>query len=133
MTRPLVQSVRFDAPGAELFEAYLDPVQHAQRLGRGAVEVRPKAGEAFRAFDGNLRGTMLTIVPKQLIVQSWRASTEKWQPSDPDSLLILAFSDDAAGGRIDMVQLGVPAAAFEIIDEGWKAHYWKPWGGTIVG
>ena len=130
-SRPIVQSVTFKESSEALFDAYLDPDAHAKRVGRGTVVISPVAGAEFRIFDGGLRGRNLVIVPKQLIVQMWRASTDKWSNSAPDSLLILAFSDDSRGGRIDLVQVNVPEAARELISDGWKEHYWKPWGGKL--
>jgi hypothetical protein len=132
MSRPIVQAVRFKESGDELFDTYLHPGKHSEKLGKGAVVVSPEVGAEFSAFDGGLRGKNIVIVPKRLIVQSWRASTDKWPESEGDSLLILAFCNDAVGGRIDLVHLNVPDAAFEQINDGWKKHYWGPWRGELV-
>ena len=72
----------------ELFDMYLDPELHAAITG-APVSIGAHAGAEFRAFDGALQGTILQVVPKRLIVQSWRAS--HWKTSDIDSTLILTF------------------------------------------
>ena len=49
---------------------------------------------------------MLAILPKRLIVQSWRGSD--WRKSEPDSILVLAFSPARRGGRVTLVHAHVP-------------------------
>jgi hypothetical protein len=53
-----------------------------------------------------LAGKDLLIVPKKMIVQSWRSSA--WKKTDSDSILILNFSKTASGARVDLVQAKVP-------------------------
>jgi activator of HSP90 ATPase len=124
MSRVIKQAVHFPVPSRDLFDTYLDAEKHAAAIGSTA-SVSREAGAEFRAYDGGLTGRNLAIVPGRLIVQSWRASV--WQADDPDSVLILAFADDDDGGRIDLVQLNVPDHAVDLIDAGWKQHYWQPW------
>lgn len=57
-------------------------------------------GAEFRAFGDMLLGRVLYTAPKWMIVQAWRAF--HWKPEDLDSILILTFSPDPAGGRIDL-------------------------------
>src|SRR5258708_38964560 len=52
-----------------------------------------------------LSGRMLHTVPKRMIVQTWRAF--HWKPEELDSILILTFSRDPAGGRIDLMHVNV--------------------------
>jgi hypothetical protein len=49
-----------------------------------------RVGGTFSAHAGHLRGRNLAIVPKRLIVQSWRGSN--WKKGDLDSTLVLVFS-----------------------------------------
>ena len=130
MSRVIEQTVHFSVPGRELFETYLDSTRHAAAIG-STVSVSRGAGAEFRAYDGGLTGRNLAIIPDRLIVQSWRASV--WQTDDPDSVLILTFGDDEAGGRIDLVQVNVPEHAVAMIDAGWKQHYWQPWSAYFEG
>ena len=44
-----------------------------------------------------MRGRTVMIVPDQLIVQSWQASS--WKKNDPDSVLDLQFDRVKNGGR----------------------------------
>jgi uncharacterized protein YndB with AHSA1/START domain len=72
MARTVHLAAELAAPPAKIFDAYLDPRTHAAITGAPAV-VSPKAGAKFSAFGGTLSGTILELVPKSLIVQSWRA------------------------------------------------------------
>lgn len=118
------QKVTFSASPRELFNIYLDSKKHGAAID-GKVSVSRKAGSRFSAFGGMLRGRTLMIVPDQLIVQSWRASS--WKKNDPDSVLALQFDRVKNGGRITLVQVNVPAHAYRNINGGWPKHYWKPW------
>jgi hypothetical protein len=55
---------------------YLDPKSHAAITG-APVSIGRRPGAPFRAFNGMLTGTILQIVPKRMIVQSWREYLEK--------------------------------------------------------
>ena len=84
-----------------------------------------KPGGTFTAWNGQLRGRNLLIVPKRMIVQAWRSVNFK--SGDPDSILILQFSKAPGGGRIDLVHVNVPHQDHEGVSKGWPKYYWKPW------
>src|SRR5215472_4298757 len=98
MARTLFQAVRLSAPPAQLYAQYLNPRTHRAITGARA-KVSAKKGAAFSAFGGALTGRILQLVPKRLIVQSWRAS--QWGKEDLDSTLILSFLPDGRSGRIE--------------------------------
>jgi len=113
------------APAAEIFDTYLDPRAHAAITG-APVTVAPRAGAKFAAFDKALSGRILQLVPKRLIVQSWRAS--QWKARDLDSTLILTLhSIGRARTRIELVQVNVPDHDFAGVSQGWEICYWAPW------
>jgi activator of HSP90 ATPase len=118
------QSVILPAPAQSLYGMYLDPAIHAAITGAPVV-IDTLAGSPFRAFEGNLSGTMLTIVEPVLIVQSWRST--HFNDEDPDSTLILTFTPLGEEGRIDLVHLDVPGQDYQGVVEGWEAYYWAPW------
>jgi activator of HSP90 ATPase len=124
MARTIVQSVRFATPAADLFEIYLDSRKHSAATG-GEAKLGRKAGQPFTAWDGWIKGVNLAVVPKRLIVQSWRG--RDWDEADADSILILSFSDEGKSGRVDMVHANVPDACADDIEDGWGEHYWEPW------
>lgn len=124
MTRPIAQSVTFKASVHELFSMFTDSKKHSAATGAKA-SVSAKAGAKWTAFDGMLRGRNLEVVRGKMIVQAWRAT--HWPKTDADSILILFFSDTAAGGKVDLVHVGVPEHDHKGVRKGWPHFYWQPW------
>jgi uncharacterized protein YndB with AHSA1/START domain len=98
-----------------LFDMYLDPGEHAAFTG-APVTISAQPGTPFRAFNDVLSGTMLQVVPKRLIVQSWRSP--HWDPLDLDSTLILTFLPEGDGGRVELVQVNVVDEDFAGVSHG---------------
>ena len=124
MPRTIQQAAVFPASPDRLFDMYLDPAAHEAFTG-SPVTISSKAGAEFKAFDGTISGMILQIVPKRLIVQSWRASS--WKREEIDSTLILTFWADEAGGRIELVHVNVADHDFAGVSQGWEKYYWSPW------
>lgn len=124
MRNVIRQSVILPATAERLFEMYLDPAEHAAFTGM-PVTIGREPGAEFRAFDGQLTGSILAVVPPRLVVQSWRST--KFEPSDSDSTLILTFTSEGDAGRVDLVHLDVPDHDFQGVTEGWPKYYWSPW------
>ncbi|HEX3727946.1 MAG TPA: SRPBCC domain-containing protein [Pirellulales bacterium] len=112
-----------DAAPERLFEMYLDSASHAAFTGQ-PVTVEPRAGGAFRAFDGVLSGTILHVEPKRLIVQTWRS--KNFPPAARDSVLMLSFLSQQDGARIEVAQIDVPEEDLAGVSEGWEKFYWMP-------
>lgn len=122
--RAIQQSVTLNASPRELFNTFLDSKKHAALTGAPARLGR-KAGARFTAFGSQLLGRNLLVVPGRVIVQSWRS--KGWKAGDSDSVLILTFHKAGAGGRIDLVHVGVPKHDYAGVTKGWKKYYWIPW------
>jgi activator of HSP90 ATPase len=120
----MTQSVVLPAHPDRLFATYLDPELHAAVTG-APVTVSAEPGAPFLAFGGQISGTMLSVVAPRLIVQSWRSIN--FLEGDPDSTLILAFSEEGKDGRIDLVHIDVPEQDYLGVSEGWEKYYWTPW------
>lgn len=124
MTKAIQQSVKFSAPPEILYEMYMDSKQHSASTGMPA-KVGRKAGSAFTAFGGMLEGRTLVLVPGKMIVQAWRSGA--WKKTDADSILVLTFSKDGSGGRVDLAHVNVPEHDHQGVTKGWGKFYWKPW------
>ena len=124
MSRTIQLAASLPAPPDRLFDMYLDPVAHAAFTG-APVTIAAHAGAPFRAFNDVLTGTILQVVPKRLIVQSWRSP--HWGTGDIDSTLILTFVPENDGGRIELVQVNVVEDDFAGVSHGWEKFYWTPW------
>lgn len=95
MPKTIKQTVTLPASYQRLFKMYLDPKVHGAIIG-AKVEISSEPGARFKAFDDMIEGRMLHIVPKPLIVQSWRAA--HWKRGDIDSVLVLSFWPEKKGG-----------------------------------
>jgi len=124
MPRNVILAASLPAPPDRLFDMYLDPTSHAAFTGM-PVTIGAHAGAAFRAFDGALSGTILHVEPKRLIVQTWRST--HFLPKSMDSVLVLSFHSEPAGGRIELVHVNVADEDFAGVSQGWEKYYWTPW------
>ena len=124
MRRLITQSIVLPALAEELYATYLDPALHAAFTG-SAVTVGSESGAPFRAFEGQISGTTLSVIAPRLIVQSWRSTN--FLASDPDSTLILAFVPEGDHGRIELIHVDVPEQDYQGVSEGWEKYYWVPW------
>jgi activator of HSP90 ATPase len=124
MPKTVQQTTVLPASPDRLFDMYLDPKQHAAITG-GEVVIAPQPGAEFKAFNGVLSGRILAVTPKRMIVQTWRSS--HWRADDLDSILILTFDHDGAGGRIELVHVNVPDHDYDGVNVGWEKFYWMPW------
>ena len=129
MPRTIQLAASLPAPPDRLFDMYLDPIEHAAITG-SPVTISAEAGSPFRAFDNVLSGMILQVVPKRLIVQSWRSP--HWAPDDLDSTLILTFLPEDEGGRIELVQVNIVDHDFAGVSQGWEKYYWTPWRAYLI-
>ncbi len=124
MPRLIQLAAELPASADRLFDMYLDPVQHAAFTG-APVTISAQPGAPFRAFEGAISGTILQVVPKRLVVQSWRS--RHFAVEDIDSTLILTFWPQGAVGRIELVHVNVADQDFAGVSNGWEKYYWTPW------
>ena len=124
MRNVIRQTVVLPAAAERLFEMYLDPATH-QAITGASVDIGEGRGSEFKAFNGDLTGTVLEVVKPRLIIQSWRSSAFKAE--DPDSTLILSFTPEQDAGRIDLIHLDVPDHDYDGVTQGWEKYYSTPW------
>ena len=124
MTPLIQQSVRFPCSPRMLFELYMDSAKHSAATGQRA-RISRRAGGTFTAFAGMLEGRNLVVVPNRMVVQAWRSTS--WKRAEADSVLVLEFSKDAGGSRVDLVHINVPPYDHQRVSQGWPKYYWKPW------
>ena len=124
MPKTIQQKATFRASPDMLFDMYLSSRKHSAATGAKAAMSRNVGGK-FTAHGDHLRGKNLAVVPKRLIVQSWRATN--WKTRDLDSILVLVFSKVRGGGRVTMIHANVPDAHVASITRGWTEYYWDRW------
>jgi len=123
MTRAIQQRVRFSVSAERLFATYVHSKQHSAATGAKAT-VSPKPGAPFTAYNGQISGRILAVIPNRMIVQTWRAS--HWKAEDLDSILLLTFTQTPEGGQIDLVHANVPQHDLKGVTRGWRKYYWEP-------
>ena len=123
MPPAIQQHVGFSVSPNALFELYLNSRKHAAATGAPA-KLHRKIGGAWRAYRGMIGGRNLLIVPRRMIVQSWRAKF--WKKGDV-SILVLSFTKTRGGARLDLVHLEVPSYDQKGVRGGWPKYYWRPW------
>lgn len=126
MARTIQQRVEFEnVSPEELFDIYMNSERHSAAICSG-VTIGNKEDSKFTAFDGDVSGKVLLIVPKHMIVQSWRGNI--WKETDLDSILILTFSKTSDGALIDLVHANIPEHAYTAVnEEAWNERYWDLW------
>ena len=124
MPRNIILAASLPARPDQLYEMYLDPKAHAAFTG-APVTIAAHAGAEFKAFGGQIWGKILHVEPKRLIVQTWRST--HFLPESIDSVLVLSFHPETAGGRIELVQVNVADEDFAGVCHGWEKYYWTPW------
>lgn len=117
------QEVRFDAPPARVYEALMNPEQHAEFTGGGAAEISQEAGGAFSAHGGRVGGRNIELVQDQRIVQAWRSGN--W-PEGLYSMLRFELEADNGGTKLTMTHSGVPGDSRDGVSGSWTSLYWEP-------
>ena len=123
MTKVIRQTVYFDAPPPEVFEALMDSRKHAAFTGDAAKIVR-RVGGAFSVWGGYATGKTLRLEKDKMIVQSWR--TSDFAEGDPDSKVTFRLSKKGTGTRLVFVQSNVPDEQAADLRQGWSDFYWEP-------
>ena len=124
MSHTITLAVDLPAKPAQLYNTYINPKLHAALTGF-PVKIAARAGARFEAFGGALSGTILQLVPKRLIVQSWRST--HFGKRDLDSTLVLTFLPHGKGGRIMLTHVNVAERDYGGVSDGWAKYYFVPW------
>ncbi|MGZ3423729.1 MAG: SRPBCC domain-containing protein [Polyangiales bacterium] len=116
-------SIVLPASKERLYEAFLDPKEHAAFTGSPATG-SAKTGSKFTAWDGYITGKHLELHPHDRIVQAWR--TTDFPEGAPDSRLEISFAPATGGTRVTIAHDGLPAGDGERYLRGWKRFYFTP-------
>ncbi len=129
------QEVTLRADRARVYAALTDPGQFQQVMllsaavtsgmahASPAAQISPVAGGAFALFGGIISGRQIELVPRQRIVQAWRAGD--W-PAGVYSIARFELSDAGAATRLVFDHTGFPPGEAQHLLAGWNGNYWEP-------
>jgi uncharacterized protein YndB with AHSA1/START domain len=112
----------FTATAQAIYQAWLDSEEHTQMTGSQA-QASDQVGGSFSAWDGYIFGKNLELEPGKRIVQAWR--TTEFQPSDPDSRLVVTLEPEGKGARVTIHHSNLPADGMQY-KKGWVEFYFEP-------
>lgn len=118
----LRQTLTLKATPNDVYDALVNPVQHARFTG-AAAKISAKVGTAFSLWDRSLTGIVVATERGRRLVLAWRS--EGW-PKGHYSIAQFVFTKVRGGTRLTFEQFGIPASDYADIREGWKQYYWEP-------
>ena len=106
----------------ELYDAFLDSRVHSAMTG-GAARMSRRVDGAWTAWDRDLCGKNVKLVPGKRIVQSWRGGDF---PEGHYSTATFILAKAGTGTRVTLHQTGVPDDLVANYTQGWRQFYWTP-------
>ena len=122
MSQVIQQTVTFNVPPHEVYEALMDSKKHASFTG-GKASLSRAVGGRISAYDNYITGKNIELVPDKKIVQDWRAVD--W-PEDYFSRITFEFTAVPEGTQLNFTHADVPEGTEEEFTQGWIDNYWEP-------
>lgn len=126
MSEIIQLAAEFPVPMDVVYDAWLDPVEHAA-FTNSAAKSDPWVGGKFSAWDGFIFGIYEILEPKYHIVMRWR--TTDFLPEDIDSVLDLLLMPEGDGCRLILTHSNLPEGREDEFEDGWEAYYLAPMTG----
>ena len=118
----ITQQALISAEPAQVYAILADASALSALSGMGGVPGRSAGGE-FSAFDGNVTGRQIELVPGERVVQAWRFP--QWAPGTY-SMVSFTLTAEAGGTRLVIDQHGVPDDWHDHVDTNWPTFYLTP-------
>jgi activator of HSP90 ATPase len=119
--KTIKQKVKFKAKPKVVYELLADSRKHSTVTGEKAV-IGKKAGSAFSAYGGYIKGINVELVPGKRIVQAWQGAEF---PKGIFSMAAFVLSPTNDGGtELVLTHRGVPKHLIPAIEKGWREYYW---------
>jgi activator of HSP90 ATPase len=116
------QQVTIPADPERIYQVLADAEALSALSGMGGTMARTE-GEEFVAFDGNVTGRQIELVPGVRIVQAWRFP--RWEPGQ-HSLVSFTLTAVDGGTRLTIDQHGEPDDWHDHIAANWPTFYLTP-------
>ena len=121
-TRTIKQSVNFEAPPHEVYEALIDSKKHSAFTGDKAVISRKVSGK-FSVFSRYLYGINIRLIKDKQIVQKWTCTDF---PEGHYTKVTFSLAKTKKGTKLLFTQTEVPIENYNSISKGWHEYYWFP-------
>ena len=121
MVKAIHQEEDFAASPQRIYDALLDSKQFSALSGFPGAEIHREVGGTFTLFGGHVLGRNLELTPNHLIVQAWRAAD--W-PEGIYSIARFELAPQGSGTRLNFDHTGFPPNKAEVLEAGWREHYW---------
>lgn len=123
MNQILISST-FDTNASFLYKFFLDSKLHTEVTKSKAV-INNKIGGTFTAWDGYIKGKIVSLEKNKKIVQKWR--TTEFNKNDKDSTLEITIEEiDKNKSKLILKHNEIPEGTEEEYKNGWKEYYIKP-------
>ena len=116
------QQAMISASPAQVYAVLADASALSALSGKAGVPGRA-AGAEFSAFDGNVTGRQIELVPGERLVQAWRFPV--WEQGKY-SVVCFTLAADGDGTRLVIDQHGVPDDWHDHVNTNWPTFYLKP-------
>ena len=125
MARESVEaSAVIPATAKRIYEAWLDPAEHAAMTGSSATAAGEGVGAPSTAWDGYTEAENLELEPGKRIVQAWRSAD--FPAGARDSRLEVVLRRARGGTRVTILHSEIPAGQGASYRGRWCDHYLEP-------
>jgi activator of HSP90 ATPase len=123
MNQILISST-FDANAAFLYKFFLDSKLHTE-VTESKAAINNKIGGSFTAWDGYIKGEIVSLEKNKKIIQKWR--TTEFNKNDKDSTLEITIEEiNKNKSKLILKHSEIPEGTEEEYKNGWKEYYIKP-------
>jgi len=112
------------ASPAEVYDAWLDSIAHAEMTGGGEAVMSDEVGAEISALDGHITGRNLELVAPERIVQAWR--TDEFDDETEDSIVTILLQVTEDGTLLTLEHSNVPDQYKSYEEGGWQSNYFDP-------
>jgi activator of HSP90 ATPase len=122
--KPILISSTFNTTTDLLYKFFLDSKLHTEITGSKAI-ISNKIGGKFTAWDGYIKGEILSLEKNKKIIQKWR--TTEFNKTDKDSILEITIEEiNKNRSKLTLKHTELPGGTEEEYTNGWKEYYLKP-------
>jgi activator of HSP90 ATPase len=122
--KPIVISSVLNTNADFLYTFFIDSKLHTE-ITKGKAIINHKIGGKFTAWDGYIKGEIVSLEKNRRIIQKWR--TTDFNTKDQDSILDIRIKEiGKSKSKLILKHSELPEGTEEEYKNGWKEFYIKP-------